>query len=138
MYSLYQQIPFNIKISGNKCRRCKEGSLYICKATSPVRTTRPEKYDILAQHYQSQPITTKFQKHCLYFLNLQKSCQNISLSEYFAKCLNAVCRKTLSIRTDRTDKTVKSLIRLLHASLFAILSASSTHHTARKTQTVQF
>ena len=82
----------------------------------PVRTTRPEKCDILAQHYQSQPIiTTKFQKHCLYFLNLQKPCHNISLSEYFAKCLKVVYRKTLSIRTaDRTDKTVKTLIRLLH------------------------
>ena len=50
-----------------------------------VSTTRPEKCDIFAQLYQSQPITTKFQKHCLYFINLQKPCQNISLSEYFAK-----------------------------------------------------
>ena len=29
-----------------------------------VRTTRPEKCDIFAERYQSQPITTKFQKHC--------------------------------------------------------------------------
>ena len=49
-----------------------------------VRTIRPEKCDIFSQRYQSQPITTKFQKHCLCFLNLQKPCQNISLSEYFA------------------------------------------------------
>ena len=49
-----------------------------------VRTTRPEKCDISAQRYRSQPITTKFQKHCLNFLNLQTPCQNISLSEYFA------------------------------------------------------
>ena len=45
-----------------------------------VRTTRPEKCDIFAQRYQSQPITTKFQKHCLYFLNLQK-CVKIFLSQ---------------------------------------------------------
>ena len=50
-----------------------------------VSTTRPEKCDIFTQRYQSQPITTKFQKHCLYFLNLQKPCQKISLSEYFAR-----------------------------------------------------
>ena len=29
-----------------------------------VRTTRPEKCDIFAQCYLSQPISTKFQKHC--------------------------------------------------------------------------
>ena len=81
--------------------------------TITVRTTRPEKCDILAQRYQSQPITTKFHKHCLYFLNHQKPCQNISLSEYFALCFKCcILVKTLSIRTYRTDKTVKPLIRL--------------------------
>ena len=60
-----------------------------------VSTTRPEKCDIFAQRYQSQPITTRFQKHCLYFFNLQKPWQNI---------LNVVYRTTLSIRTERTDK----------------------------------
>ena len=34
------------------------------KSINAVRTTRPEKCDIFAQRYQSQPITTKFQKHC--------------------------------------------------------------------------
>ena len=68
-----------------------------------VRTTRPEKCDIFAQRYLSQPITTKFQKHCLYFLNLQKPCQNISISEYNANFYSVVYRKNLSIRADRTD-----------------------------------
>ena len=49
-----------------------------------VQTTRPEKCDIFAQRYQSQSITTKFPKTLLIFLNLQKQCQNISLSEYNA------------------------------------------------------
>ena len=48
-----------------------------------VRTTRPEKCDIFAQRYQSQPIT-KIPKTRTYFLNLQKPCQNIPLSEYYA------------------------------------------------------
>ena len=48
---------------------------------------KTKKSDIFAQCYPSQPITTKFQKHCLYFLNLQKQCQNISISEYYAKFL---------------------------------------------------
>ena len=78
-----------------------------------VRTTSPEKCDIFAQRYQSQPITTKFQKHGLYFLNLQKPCQNISLQNILHNVLNVVYRKTLRIRTDRTDKTVKTLIGLL-------------------------
>ena len=79
----------------------------------PVRTRRPEKCDIFAQRYQSKPITTKFHKHCLYFLNLQKPCQNISLSlNILHNVSNVVDCKNLSIRTNRTDKTVKTLIRL--------------------------
>ena len=47
--------------------------LYLPKAgatrtsASTVRTTRPEKCDIFAQRYQSQAITTKFQKTLLIF-----------------------------------------------------------------------
>ena len=80
------------------------GVMLLISTDKTVSTTRPEKCDIFAQRYQSQPITTKFQKHCLYFLNLQKPCQNISLSEYFAKYLNVVYRTTLSIRAERTDE----------------------------------
>ena len=29
-----------------------------------VKTRTPENCEILAQHYQSQPIIQKFQKHC--------------------------------------------------------------------------
>ena len=75
----------------------------------PVRTTRPEKGDIFAQRYQSQPITTKFQIHCLYFFNLQI----LLFQNILHNVSNAVYHKTLSIRTDRTDITVKTLIRLL-------------------------
>ena len=78
-----------------------------------MRTTGPEKCNIFAQRYQSQPITTKFQKHCLFFLNFQKQCQNFLSQNILHNVLNVVYRKTLSIRTDRTDKTVKILIRLL-------------------------
>ena len=36
-----------------------------------VRTTRPEKCDIFAQGYQSQPITKKFRKHRFIFLTFR-------------------------------------------------------------------
>ena len=74
-----------------------------------VRTTRPEKCDIFAQHYQSQPITKSYQTHCWYFLNLQKLFQNVSSSEYFAYCL----KYCIPYRQDRSDKTNKIQIRLL-------------------------
>ena len=48
----------HIAISEREPIRLKQ-ALYL-----PVRTTRPERCDIFAQRYQSQPITTKFQKHC--------------------------------------------------------------------------
>ena len=63
------------------------------------------------------------------------------MSKYFS---NVVYCNNLSIRTNRSDKTVKTLIRLLleeqsdQGLLFVILSASVTHDTARKIQTVQF
>ena len=69
-----------------------------------VRTTTPEKCDIFSQRHQSQPITRKFQNHCLYFLNPQKSCQNISSQNILQNILNVVYRTTLSIKTERTDK----------------------------------
>ena len=43
-------------------------SVSVCEFTAhtstpiTVRTTRPEKYEIFTQRYQSQPITSKFQK----------------------------------------------------------------------------
>ena len=58
--------------------------------------------------------------------------------------LNVVYRTTLSIRTERTDKTVKALFRLLleeqsdqglHYLSFYLLHLHND--TARKTQTVQ-
>ena len=78
-----------------------------------VRTTRPEKCDIFAQRYQSQPITTTFHKHCLYFLNLQKPCQIFLSQNILHNVSNVVYCKNLSIRSKRSDKTVKTLIRLL-------------------------
>ena len=90
-YGSHKNLNQNIR-SGRGCGRGRQGDnssssseLIIVGKCLPVSTTRPEKCDIFAQRYQSQPITTKFQKHCLYFLNLQKPCKNISLSEYFAK-----------------------------------------------------
>ena len=83
------------------------------KNTNTVRNTRPEKCDIFSQRYQSQPITKKFQKHCSYFLNLYKPCQNIFSQNIMHNFKSAVYRKNLSIRTVRTDKTVETLINLL-------------------------
>ena len=107
-----------------------------------VRTTRPEKCDIFAQRYQSQPITTKFQKHCLYLLNPLRNHVKIFLSQNISHIvLNVVNCKTLSIRTDRTDKTVKTLIRGAvwpGSSLFVNLPAPFTHHTARKNKLFNF
>ena len=47
-----------------------------------VRTIRPEKCEFFAQRYQPQAINEKCQRRCLYFLNLLKPCQNISLSQF--------------------------------------------------------
>ena len=108
-------LSFQDSISPDQTPRLAEADLDLFCSLCPftVRTTRPVKCDIFSQRYQSQPITKKFQKHCLYFLNLQKPCQNISLQNIMHNFLSAVYRKNLSIRTDRTDKTVKTLIRLL-------------------------
>ena len=45
----------------------------------------------------------------------------LRLSEYYAKFLSAVYRKNLSIRTGRTDKTVKTLIKGPHCLSFSLL-----------------
>ena len=95
-----------------------------------VRTTRPEKCDIFAQRYQSQPITTKFHNTAYIFLTFRNHVKIFLSQNNLHNVSNVVYRKNLSIRTNRSDKTVKTLIRLL--------LASSTHHTARKIQTVQF
>ena len=92
-----------------------------------VRTTRPEKCDIFVQRYQSQPITTKFQKHSLYFLTLQKSCQIFLSQNILHNVVNVVYSKTLSIRTDRTDKTVMTLNRLQFDQCLHCLSSYLFH-----------
>ena len=78
---LYRLVNFNGRVSS---QRGFIPDIHRILGKYSVRTTRPEKCDIFAQRYQSHPITFKFQKRSLYFLHLQKPCQNISLSEYFA------------------------------------------------------
>ena len=78
-----------------------------------VRTTRSEKCDIFAQRYQSQPITTAFQNTCYIFLTFRNHVKIFLSQNILHNVLNAVYRTTLSIRTARTDKTVKTQIRLL-------------------------
>ena len=75
------------------------------------RTIRPEKCYIFAQRYQSQTITTKFKNHCEYFLTLEKPC--LAFLEYYAECLKYCLPKKLSIRRNRTKKSVRTQIRLL-------------------------
>ena len=78
-----------------------------------VRTIRPEKCDIFAQHYQCQPITKNFKNTPNIFLTFRNHVKIFLSQNIMHNFKSAVYRKNLSIRTDRTDKTVKTLIRLL-------------------------
>ena len=106
---------FFFKISSHVC--IKYNVEYELKAYT-VRTTRPEKSDIFTQRYQSQPVTKKFQKHCYnIFLTFRNNVkiflsQNIMHNSY-SVVYHKNTIKILSVRTDRTDKTAKMLIRLL-------------------------
>ena len=78
-----------------------------------VRTTKPEKCDIFAQRYQSQPITTKFHNTAYIFLTFRNHVKIFLSQNNLHNVSNVVYRKNLSIRTNRSDKTVRTLIRLL-------------------------
>ena len=78
-----------------------------------VRTIRPEKCDICSQRYQSQPTTKKIQNTANIFLTFRNHVKIFFSENIMHNFQSAEYRKNLSIRTDRTDKTVKTLIRLL-------------------------
>ena len=78
-----------------------------------MRTTRPEKYGIFAQHYQSQPIIKKFQNTANIFLTFRNNVKIFLSRNIMHNFKVFYTRINLSIRTDRTDKIIKILIRLL-------------------------
>ena len=76
-----------------------------------VRTTRPEKCDIFAQRYQSQPITKKSKKNTAnIFLTFRNNVKIFLSQNIMNNFQTVVYRKYLSNRTDKTMKTQNRLL----------------------------